>query len=88
MFHLLHNIMRSIYAINPVTTDTFHYKHTLGKPPLASYSDLTPNCAVSEKEWDTKEEKVTVYIIPTTVCQKAPVGLKKRLVVKNFSPYT
>ena len=36
------NITRSIYAINPVTTDSFHYRHTLGKLNM---------------KWDTKEDK-------------------------------
>ena len=57
--------------------DDFHYK---GKPSHAT-TKLTP-FAVSENEWDTKEDngksmKNALYSIHTAVCQKARVQLKQ-----------
>ena len=65
-------------------TDDFRYE---GKPSCAT-TKSTP-FAVSKDEWDTKEDTGKVNeecIVRTAVCQKVPVGPKRRRTVKKSSP--
>ena len=74
------NCSKSTSAIKIATmknTDNFHYE---GKPSRATAKSTLS--AVSKDEWDTKEvhEKC---IVCTAVCQKAPLGPKRRQTVKK-----
>ena len=69
------------YLNNLKSTDDFLV--TQRKPSRATTLTLF---TVSKDEWNTKEDVPEEFIARTAVCEKIPLGLKRRRTVKKSSP--